>query len=382
MKEKQVIMEAYFDVSTIAGDSIESLLKDERYYADVGGFEIEVDGKTVPFDFEATAMRVEKDGTCVFGNYEGFLERIYDVDPCHEDIWEEQGLEKEDITAELLASADKLTEFYLGIYCYDDTSIPYSLKVKDMLFTNENDETFSIDPSVLDDFNRHFLAEQYACFMCKYGPFEFRPSTISLYQDLVKGSMESITPYGTLNMINFVQNSCYEPGIRGHADFLIDQLVSSSVSKDSIFRVSLMDCTEIPDDANPFADFGNAESKYFYCDSLEKCQTAVSQYIEVNGLGARSWGGGFVYRGNEYIGQISYNGRFWNKYQEYGAIDTYKDTPALAMEKALQKNMPLLKESLAEEIENSRKESLDERIDKASVTGEGKDIDKDIGKER
>lgn len=56
------------------------------------------------------------------------------------------------------------------------------------------------------------------------------------------------------------------------------------------------------------------------CDDITQAQLAVSNYIDRNGLGAgcspysRAYNGGEVFDADtgEYLGHISYNGRFWS----------------------------------------------------------------------
>ena len=46
--------------------------------------------------------------------------------------------------------------------------------------------------------------------------------------------------------------------------------------------------------------------------TIEEAQKAVRDYIEKHNLGGGNWAGGKVWtEENEYIGYISYNGRFW-----------------------------------------------------------------------
>lgn len=60
--------------------------------------------------------------------------------------------------------------------------------------------------------------------------------------------------------------------------------------------------------------------------TIEACRKAVIDYIDRNDLGAGNWTGGKVYNSDdEYVGYISYNGRFWNEESEYGR-ERY-DTP-------------------------------------------------------
>ena len=55
--------------------------------------------------------------------------------------------------------------------------------------------------------------------------------------------------------------------------------------------------------------------------TIAECQKAVRSYIERNLLGGGNWTGGEVYKDNDYVGRISYNGRFWDKDSEYGRRD-------------------------------------------------------------
>lgn len=53
--------------------------------------------------------------------------------------------------------------------------------------------------------------------------------------------------------------------------------------------------------------------------SIAGCVTITQNYITNNDLGAGNWTGGKVYdKDDNYVGRISYNGRFWDKETEYG----------------------------------------------------------------
>ena len=64
---------------------------------------------------------------------------------------------------------------------------------------------------------------------------------------------------------------------------------------------------------NPFRPLGGVESRVVDVDSIEEAQRVVRQYIEENDLGGGNWAGGKVWRteDNVCVGEISYNGRFW-----------------------------------------------------------------------
>lgn len=83
------------------------------------------------------------------------------------------------------------------------------------------------------------------------------------------------------------------------------------------YTVILKSCGNIDIGQNPYEDI--SPTRTHWADSIEKCQKAVRDYIEKWNLGGSNWIGGNVYNNNgEYVGNISYNGRFWDKDHKYG----------------------------------------------------------------
>lgn len=155
-RRKKVIMSAVFTVKTDSGISLSDLTESGEGYVDIGGFEVVTNGKTIPFDFESNSWwkNAGLSHTYSYSNYNGFAEKIHDVDPCHEDSWAKVGLKPEDITAELLGSAEELVDFYVAVYDKNDNPIPYTLEVQSMVFENENGKVFSIPSKILKAYNR------------------------------------------------------------------------------------------------------------------------------------------------------------------------------------------------------------------------------------
>lgn len=324
-KKKEVIMEATFKAVLMTGETLEPYFSGEKGYADIGGFEVRVPGykEPIPFDFEATARACNDDGTYTFGNWDGFLERIYDVDPCHEDDWAENGLKKEDITARLLASADYLEEFYFNVCNMNDREIPCFLEVLKMDFWDEQEKGYSITPEVLKEYNRLRVAEQLAeLMMPKTSYLERKP----FFMDYIN-RMKDKSPADVLDLIDSIQGSSfYNTKARALADFLIDCIIEVSSSKKDIYRVGLVACGNPDYGENPYERLPETDAKYVYKESIEKCQKAVVSYIDKHDLGSGHWAGGLVFQGGCYVGNVSYNGRFWDKMSEYGSLKTLKKT--------------------------------------------------------
>ena len=64
------------------------------------------------------------------------------------------GLDREDITADFLASASELREFY--VVCWDEQSneiMPSAVRISDITFLNGTLQEFSVAQPVIDAFN-------------------------------------------------------------------------------------------------------------------------------------------------------------------------------------------------------------------------------------
>ena len=87
-----------------------------------------------------------------------------------------------------------------------------------------------------------------------------------------------------------------------------------------MYTVTLSACGNPDHNENPYSNIVNGieiESKTAKANSIEECQRLVCDYIEQNDLGAGNWTGGKVSKDNEWIGYISYNGRYFEKGSKY-----------------------------------------------------------------
>lgn len=85
-----------------------------------------------------------------------------------------------------------------------------------------------------------------------------------------------------------------------------------------VYSVILKTCGNPDFGQDPLQPLENVPSDKPYTASIEECQDCVRKYIEEYDIGAGNWVGGQVYDGvGEYIGRISYNGKFWPKGSEH-----------------------------------------------------------------
>ena len=355
--KKEVIMEAMFSAKPMSGYRLQHYLENPRGYVDVGGFAVNVDGVEVPFNFESTVL-CEDEGRFLFGNFADIPGAVYDVDPCHEEEWAELGLTQEDITAELLASADRIGYFNFEV-SMNDRVIPCYLELEEMAFWDEQGHVYAIEPEVLMQYNRQRVAEQVAEFIDRCEGFLYNRTAQDEKSNHYLELLNDENPTQLLSLIRFIQAEGVRHNCREYGDFLIDSMMTVAASKDLIYRVSLNCCGNIDHGENPYAPLDGAPVKYAYCNSISDCQSAALNYIKAFGLGSGQWGGGLVYQGNQYAGLISYNGRFWDKEHKYGSAKSINGTEVLRMEKVLQKNMPNLEMSfILERLQASKEHDL------------------------
>ena len=67
---------------------------------------------------------------------------------------------------------------------------------------------------------------------------------------------------------------------------------------------------------NPYKVLYDSEKRT--SDTIDGCRKIVREFIELTGIGAGNWSGGHVYdSADNFVGYISYNGRFWEKGHPY-----------------------------------------------------------------
>ena len=77
------------------------------------------------------------------------------------------------------------------------------------------------------------------------------------------------------------------------------------------YKVLLSAHGNIDHGENPYETLAGVDRGYKEADTIEELQSIVRKYIDDNDLGSGNWTGGKVFDGDEEIGYISYNGRYW-----------------------------------------------------------------------
>lgn len=132
----------------------------------VGGFCFAVGDKKIPFDWEKHSVW-EDNGVFECATGMCFGHGDYQLDECFDEDYAEIGIKREDISAELLASAHHIEEFYVnfedgardvGFGHYTDNAEKesrYRLELRSVSFEDvDTGKTYDVSPDVLKAFNK------------------------------------------------------------------------------------------------------------------------------------------------------------------------------------------------------------------------------------
>ena len=139
----------------------------EAQSVSIGGFSFEINGDTIPFDWDAF-YGTECGNVFQFQTGKGFLWNDYEIPDYWDEEYAELGITREDITAEFLASVEHINEFFVdfedvnGNECQcgeceqnGDDNEEYRIKILEMVFIDmETEEEYKVNQEVLDNFNK------------------------------------------------------------------------------------------------------------------------------------------------------------------------------------------------------------------------------------
>lgn len=138
----------------------------EAQAVSIGGFGFEIDGNSVPFDWDAF-YGVEHNKVFQFQTGKGMFFDDYEISDCYDKSFEEIGISREDVIAKFLASVEHINEFYVdfedinGNECgcgecnENGNDEEYRIKILEMVFVDmETEEEYKVNQEVLDNFNK------------------------------------------------------------------------------------------------------------------------------------------------------------------------------------------------------------------------------------
>lgn len=159
----KISMYAKFQILENKNGKLIPLSKKEVTSLSIGGYYFVIQGKEIPFDWDAFCGD-EEDNIFNFTTGYGFAWNDFELSDCYDEYYELLGIAREDITAAYLASVDDITEFHINFIDKDgdecdlgsnESIEQYKIKLLEISFTNaETGDCFDVRQEVLDRFNK------------------------------------------------------------------------------------------------------------------------------------------------------------------------------------------------------------------------------------
>lgn len=158
----EIMMNATFQILENKNGKLIPLSKKEVGGLSIGGYYFVIQGKEIPFDWDAFCGD-EEDNIFEFTTGYGFAWNDFNLSDCYDEYYTELGITRENITAKCLAEVDEITEFHVNFINenYEECDLgnnadieQYKIKLLEIVFTDlGTDESFNVRQDVLDKFN-------------------------------------------------------------------------------------------------------------------------------------------------------------------------------------------------------------------------------------
>ena len=137
------------------------LTKENTDGLSIGGYYFIIDGKEIPFDWDAFSGS-EEDGVFEFETGYGWF-NDYDLSECYDEDYDQLGISRSDITAEFLASVEQIKEVHMNFldengeecdFGWNEDAEDFMIKLLEISFAEvESDKEYKVSQEVLDKFN-------------------------------------------------------------------------------------------------------------------------------------------------------------------------------------------------------------------------------------
>ena len=137
------------------------LTKEKTNGLSIGGYYFVINGKEIPFDWDAFSGD-EEDGIFEFETGYGWF-KDFELSDCYDGDYEQLGISRADITAEFLASVEQIKEVHMNFvddngdecdFGWNETSEDFKVKLLMVTFSDiDNDKEYVVNQEVLDKFN-------------------------------------------------------------------------------------------------------------------------------------------------------------------------------------------------------------------------------------
>lgn len=158
----EIMMDVTFQILENKNGKLIPLSKKEVNGLSIGGYYFVIQGKEIPFDWDAFCGD-EEDNIFNFTTGYGFAWNDFNLSDCYDEDYAALGITRENINAEYLASVDEITEFHINFIDEDDDECDlgsngsidqYKIKLLKIVFTNvDTGDSFEVRQDILDKFN-------------------------------------------------------------------------------------------------------------------------------------------------------------------------------------------------------------------------------------
>ena len=158
----KISMYAKFQILKNINGSLTPLAKEDADSVSIGGYYFIINGKEIPFDWDAFSGN-EENGIFEFDTGYGFIFDDFELSDCYDEDYEKLSMVREDITAEFLASVEEIGEFHINFIDVDGNEIDlgynddeqYKIKLVEIIFTDiETEKGYKVEQEVLDKYNK------------------------------------------------------------------------------------------------------------------------------------------------------------------------------------------------------------------------------------
>lgn len=155
----KMIMQAHFTINAVKDGSRIPVIPHEETVISVGGFEFMVNGKIIPFDFDASGC-TPTNGIYEYESGYGPFFNDFEISECFHDEIRELGLNPDEISAKYLSKVSEIRDFYINFEDKDGKERDNGeeglwIELLDLSFTDrDTSKTYPVKKSVLNAYNR------------------------------------------------------------------------------------------------------------------------------------------------------------------------------------------------------------------------------------
>ena len=157
----RISMYAKFQILQNKNGNLIPLGKEETQGLCIGGYYFIINGMEVPFDWDAFSGSEENNIFEFETGYGWFND--FELSDCYDGDYAKLGITREKITAEFLASVERINEFHMDFEDGDGNEIDlgwnddeeYKIMLLEIIFTDLNTgEEYKVKQEVLDEYNK------------------------------------------------------------------------------------------------------------------------------------------------------------------------------------------------------------------------------------